>query len=63
MTAPIHVDADFHSNRVALRRSLNGALENRRSYLGFFLGMLATVVVALGGLAYWLITAGYFDHY
>ena len=52
MPNSIRVDSEFKTNRRDMNGTLNRALENRRSYLGFTLGMAATVVVVLGALAW-----------
>ena len=59
MPAPIRVDSEFRTHRREARGPL--AFEHRESYLGFVLGMVATVVVALAGLGYWTVQAGLLD--
>lgn len=58
MSPPVRVDQDFKSHRREMSGALNRALENRRSYLGFLLGMAATLVVVLGALGWTLVHAG-----
>ena len=58
MPTPIRVDNEFQSHRHEMSGVLNSALENRRSYLGFLLGMAATLVVVLGALGWTLVQTG-----
>ena len=58
MPSQIRVDSEFRSHRREVPGTLARTLPHRRSYLGFTLGLIATVVVALGGLGWWLVQSG-----
>ena len=58
MPTPVRVDPGFASHRKEMRGSLNRALANRESYLGFVLGMSTTLVLAFAALSSWLVQTG-----
>ena len=58
MPSMIRVDSDFRSRRDDVRGAADRALPNRRSYLGFALGLVATVIVALAALGWWAVQSG-----
>jgi hypothetical protein len=58
MPSTIRVDTEFRSSRGRLGGAVDKALPNRESYLGFVLGLIATIVVMLAGLGWWLVKSG-----
>ena len=58
MPSMIRVDSDFRSRHIATGGAMDRALPHRNSYLGFILGLFATVIVALAGLGWWAVQSG-----
>lgn len=58
MPATIRFDTQFQTRRSDPREAIARALPHRKSYLGFALGLMATVVVACAGLGWWLVQSG-----
>ena len=58
MPSSIRVDSGFRSQRDETRGAMDRVLPHRKSYLGFTLGLLATVIVAQAGLVWWLVQSG-----
>ena len=58
MAAPVRFDSSFQTHRGDPRDALARVLPHRSSYLGFTLGLLATVIVAFAGLGWWLVQSG-----
>ena len=58
MRSTIRVDNEFRSGRPRFGGAVGNALPNRKSYLGFVLGLVATVIVAMGAIGWWLVQSG-----
>ena len=58
MPSSIRVDSEFRTRRVEPGATMDRALPHRSSYLGFALGLLATVIVGVACLGWWLVQSG-----
>ena len=59
MPSTIRVDTGFRSRRGDVGAAMDRALPHRGAYLGFALGFLATVIVAMAGIVWWAVQSGY----
>ena len=57
MPSSIRVDTGFRSRRVEVAAAVDRALPHRGAYLGFALGLVATVIVAMAGV-WWAVQSG-----
>ena len=57
-SSSIRVDNEFRSRREVVRGAVDRALPHRSSYLGFILGLFATVIIAMAAFAWWAVHSG-----